>query len=528
MVAKRGLFLTLAIGATILTLAAIMAVADSLAQVCVACRKGVDEGSDLRGSGPMVGFSSPTYTGDEQDSSATITVTLDVTSHLYLPFIIREFPATWPDDAEARAQGWLMQQTNSFETDTDIPGYGREGCSGQIARYKDSVVCYPARPGDALVSFDFCNYGTPDQRAFSGRWGRGFLYDQAVGAIAWLMKGEIAKAQRLLDYLSSYQNLNSSVPGAADGSFGFSFNSVGCSAYAPDNRDSFYDLNYLRSGAISWAGYAFVMHQRVTSDTRYLTTARQTADYLLTQQVTQTSDLRFGLLRGGYGAYDTTDWTFIPGDIEWVSTEHNVDAYFFLRDLGILTGDSRYSLAAQQIRDGLIARLWNDGKGRFDRGLDPSGQPDAVDALDTASWGAILLLAIGEEEKAQRSLDFASRTYYNSADGLWGYKPYAGDADGFDWDGVDLVWSEGSLGMAMAYLKLDGPANHNQARGIISKMAELQNRDPHGGLLYAAYVGTEITDFARAPSVGGTGWFIMVLRALSDPAARDAFWGAVP
>ena len=444
-----------------------------------------------------------------------------------MPWVVHSYPAKPPPEAQAQAEAWLVKHTNSFTRISDIPGYGREGCTGQVARYKDSVVCYPAVPGDALVSFDFCDYGTPDQRIYLGRYGRGFLYDQAVGAIAWLMSGKPEKARRLLDYLSSYQNLDVPVTGSADGSFGFSFNTVGCPAYAPNNRDSYYDLNYLRSGAISWAGYAFVMYQRITGDARYLDAARQAADYLLTQQVEDEGDPRFGLLRGGHGSYDS-NWNFTAGQLEWVSTEHNIDAYFFLRDLGAVTGDATYSAAAQQIRDGTLGRLWDENKGRLDRGMDPTGQPDGVDALDAASWGAIFLLAAGEKEKAQQSLNFATRTYFNAAGGLWGYKPYVGTADGTDWHSIDVVRSEGSMGVAMAYLKLGGSGNRNQARNIIGDMTRLQNRDSAGGLLYAAYTGDELTEFARAPSVGGTGWFVMVLRALVDTDARDAFWGTAP
>ena len=449
---------------------------------------------------------------------------------LYLPLVFKAYPITLPEDAEDRARAWLDHQTVHFERAEDIPGYNRDGCSGQVVRYKDEQkkICQPATPGDALVSFDYCNYGTPDQRQFLGRYGRVFLYDQAVGAIAWLMAGEPEKARRLLDYLSSYQNLNVQVPGADDGSFGFSFNTVGCPDYAPENRDSFYDLDYLRSGAISWAGYAFVLYQQQTDDTRYLDVARRTADYLLTQQVTAPDDPRFGLLRGGHGTYDTITWDFTPGQIEWVSTEHNVDAYFFLRDLGMLTSDARYSLAAQQIRGGLLTKLWNEEKGRLDQGLDPAGQPDGVDALDAASWGAMFLLAAGEEEKGRCSLAFAERTYWNEADGIRGYKPYAGMVEGVNWDAVRMVWSEGSLGMAMAYVKLGDAVSSDRTRTILAEMAKLQERDPDGGLLYAVYDGDDLTDFPKAPSVGGTGWFVMTLRGLADPSARDTFWGAMP
>ncbi len=447
----------------------------------------------------------------------------------YLPLIHRACPASLPSAAGERARAWLDQQTNHFWSADAIPGYNRNNCSGQVARYKEEqVVCQPAVPGDALVSADYCNYGTPDQRDFLGRYGRAFLYDQALGAIAWLMDGEPEKARRLLDYLSSYQNWNIPMPGAANGSFGFSFNTVGCPAYAPNNRDSYYDLNYLRSGAIAWAGYAFVFYQRLTGEARYLDVARRAAEYLLTQQVTEPEDPRYGLLRGGHGSYNTTTWEFIPGQVEWVSTEHNVDAYFFLRDLGELSGDERYSFAAQQIRDGLLTKLWNEEKGRLDRGLDAAGQPDGVDALDAASWGGIFLLAAGEEEKAIRSLAYAEQMYRNEADGIWGYKPYTGTVEGINWDGVPAVWSEGSLGVAMAYAKMGDTASLCRARSILNQMANLQERDPAGGLLYMVNSGDELAGFPRVPSVGGTTWLLMTLRALEDSATLNSFWGLTP
>jgi hypothetical protein len=427
--------------------------------------------------------------------------------------------------AEIRAKAWLIQQTNFFARVEDIPGYGREGCKNQVARYKDIVVCYPAISGAALVSFDYCNYGTPDQRLYMGKYGRAFVYDQAVDAIAWLMNGEIDRARQLLDYLSSYQNLNVPVVGAADGSFGFSFNTVGCPADAPNNRDSFYDMNYLRSGANAWVGYAFVMYQRMSGDARYLDTAVNIADYLLTQQVTDPNDNRFGLVRGGFGYYDTITWEFHPISIEWVSIEHNIDTYFFLRDLGIITGDTHYSIAAQRVQEGMLSQMWDDEKGRFNQGLSPSGEPDPVNALDAASWGAIFLLAVDENEKAQRSLKFAQQNFYNFADGLWGYKPYAGEVEGVDWDNKNMVWSEGSLGVAMAYLKLGGTVNQNWIGHILVEMTKLQSRDPSGGLMYAVQEGDNFSDFPKAPAVAGTAWFVMNMRAWYDTGMRDVFWG---
>ncbi len=452
---------------------------------------------------------------------------------LYLPMALADGQPAWPETAEAAARSWLQSQTNRYDQPGDIPGYNRDGCDDQVVRYDnaDNKTCYPAIPGDALVSFDFCGpFGTDDQERYLGKYGRGFIYDQAVGAIAWMLAGETETARRLLTHIASYQN--------EDGSFGFSFNGRGCNQ---EDADSFYDATYIRSGTISWIAYAFVMYYRVTGEDQFLDAAKRAADYLLSQQQVQdAADPRDGLIRGGSGTYTRVDSTFKPGQIEWVSVEHNIDAYFLMRDLAEATGNDDYARAAMEIRQGLLEQLWNEEKGRFDRGLGADGQRDTADTLDAASWGAIFLTAIGETEKAQRSLDFAHATYgewtdrlwdYHPgwADRLWGYKPDAGNVEAINWDYRYIVWSEGSLGMAIAYMKLDGTANRDRARAIIAEMAKLQEiPDANGGLLYAVYAGYEADDFARAPSVAGTGWFVMALQSWSDPVARDQFWGGTP
>jgi hypothetical protein len=426
-----------------------------------------------------------------------------------------------------------------------------------VLRYKDAAkkACYPAVLGDVIRSFDYGAWGTVEQQTYLGRYGRTFTYDQALAAITWLMSDHpdrIERARRLLAFLGSYQNWDSPISGAENGSFGFSFNNVGRFFVPNGNRDSFYDMDYLRGGATGWAGYSFSFYQRLTTDLGFEAIARRTGDYLLTLQVMDPEDPRYGLLKGGYGAWNIETWRFQEGYKEWVSTEHHIDAYFFLRDLGRLTGDSRYQQAASLLLL-RIPRMWNERKGRLDQGIkqDCTFVPNEGDALDASSWGAMFWLAVGDLRRAERSLAFAEANYRSSVNvtleltptqtiQIEGYKPYAGwsDAHKLDWSNIDMVWSEGSLGVAMANLKLgqalasrgDERAQEfmDKAGHIVDEMIELQSLDPLGGVVYSWYDGAEIPDFPRAPSVAGTAWLLMVIRALQDPAVGQEFWSYDP
>jgi beta propeller repeat protein len=453
--------------------------------------------------------------------------------------------------AQEKAIYWLDKQTAHFPQAQNIPGY--VAATRMITRYKSFMrqgddkeyviqAWYSPTVGSYLVSFDFCYYGTPDQKRFLGRFGRGFTYDQALTLIAHTMLSQQAKAEELGRYVSNFQNggqLSTTIPG----SFGFSFNGQGFWG----EKDNFYDMNYLRGGANGWLGYGYLFYSRRYGDMQFVEVMNRIGDYILGQQILDPSDSRYGLFKGGYGRWFEN--LFFDQDITWVSTEHNIDIYFFLRDLGQLTGDGRYSDAAT-LQKKNMDKLWDNEKGRLNQGVN-----DPADALDAASWGAMYWIAVGDLDKAMRSLQYADDAYRNTVTvsntvtanpkiTLWGYKPYTGTVDEFDWSGVDLVWSEGSLGVAMANLKLGhalldrcDPQGHvyiQKAKDIVTEMEKLQALDPEGGLFYAVYPdypafpGGVITDFARAPSAAGTNWLLMVQRAIEDKVLRDAFWGPDP
>ena len=80
-----------------------------------------------------------------------------------------------------------------------------------------------------------------------------------------------------------------------------------------------------------------------------------------------------------------------------------------------------------------------------------------------------------------------------------------------------MVWSEGSLGVAMAYLKM---GEKEKAKSILEEISKMQM--PSGGFQYATQ---EIPfQFSPSPSMAGTAWFAMVALALENETLLKLFW----
>ncbi len=446
-----------------------------------------------------------------------------------------------PTASEEQALYWLDQQTMCFTPIRAIAGYSTT--TSMVMRYKSFTqggvervrrVWHSPIVGAYVVSYDYCSYGTPDQKQYLGRYGRGFTYDQGLVLIARTMSGQLTQTQELAGYVSSFQN-SGQLTTTTPGSFGFSFNGQGNGG----EKDNFYDMDYLRSGVNAWLGYGLLFYARQSGDTQFSEVITRLADYLLDQQVTDDADARYGLFTGGQGSWITQTDKFTDTHIGWVATEHNIDLYFFLRDLGLMTGKSRYLDAAHLLRDNM-PDLWNEEKGRLNQGMLADGTLNTDDALDAASWGAMYWVAVGDLEKAARSLEYADLAYSNTVLvsptlSVWGYKPYTGTAEGENWSAVNVVWSEGSLGVALAHLKLGralqargdatGQAHIQKADRILTEMEKLQALDPNGGLLYTWASGSEIAGFPQAPSVAGTAWLLMVQSCKANETLCEAFWG---
>ena len=383
-----------------------------------------------------------------------------------------------------------------------------------------------------LLSYDVSPEKSP--------WGfhRSTTYDNALAALAFLIAGDSDRAAFTLHALARLTR--------SDGSLWFGYNT------ANDwPGETSHESALVRVGAMSWAGYAFAFYlahsppcapsDRGCSRERaiFQETAVRQANYLLSLQVDDPTDPRFGLLRLGYGTIDlayrpaTHDVVEVYQDepAKGISIENNIGAWFFLRKLGDLTGKGRWREAAERIRQGLLRASWNDARGQFNRGFRYDAALDTTPALDCASWGALFLLAAGEPEKARRALA-AVETYAARDGAAVGYLPYADipvyenpevnrfffpDGPGKTWRELPLVWSEGTLGVALAYLRL-GQAGRARQTAMGLQPLQVEN----GGLRYASR--EVLFQMSDAPSVGASTWLLFVAKALAGNSLAEQIW----
>ena len=145
---------------------------------------------------------------------------------------------------------------------------------------------------------------------------------------------------------------------------------------------------------------------------------------------------------------------------------------------------------------------------------------------------ALFLLAAGEADKARQAL-VNIENYYGSRDGeAAGFRPYFDERiyPGFEvgkfyfpgdprkqWRALPLVWSEGSLGVALAYLRT---GQDERARQIIEGLRTLQV--PGSGVRYASRsVPHQMSD---APSVAASTWLVFLAEAMAGNPRAEQFW----
>jgi hypothetical protein len=384
-----------------------------------------------------------------------------------------------------------------------------------------------------LVSYDIL----PSE--FPAGFHRSATYDNALAVVTFVIAGKMDAANTTLGALARLVR--------ADGSLWFSYSTANS---WPEESD--HESAMVRAGSVGWAGYALVFYLAhappcAPDDTGcarerdFLQAAAvRIANYLLSLQSNEPGHPAQGLLRQGYGsirlayrpqARDVIE-EYLDEPARGFSTENNISCWFFLRALGQLTGETRWTQAADRIRGALLRVAWDEHIGQLDQGFSPGGQRDATKALDCASWGTLFLLAAGETDRAQQALRSAEN-YYASRDGdAVGYRPYSDErifssfeigkfyfpaTPRIQWQELPLVWSEGTLGVALAYARTGQSA---RARQIIEGLCPLQVAS--SGLRYASRSVPH--QMSVSPSVAASSWLVLLAEGLAGNPTAEQFW----
>ena len=335
-------------------------------------------------------------------------------------------------------------------------------------------------PADSVAAISYPEPGRfsggPDD--FGRMVNRSYIYDNALYVLVRTFEGEEDAARRVLQTLVALQR--------PDGAWGFSFNIRG---------DGFYDIDYLRTGAVAWVVYAMARYTRRFGDRRFVPAMRRGGKWLISQR-----DPRSGLFRGGSGRWVPGTGTFEAGYVtDWASTEHNVDVWFTLRALAVTDprGDWRAMLRPDGLGKAMQDVLFMEKAGRYARGLQPGGL-DTISALDASgTWTSIFELGRGRPEIARRLLAWVDQHHKGAQDGWQVWRPESGPAN--------AIWFvEGSVARAIALSRLGDVAN---ARAMIQELTELACV----GGVPLVYANRWQPDFPKTPAIGPTAWYILAV-----------------
>jgi len=315
-----------------------------------------------------------------------------------------------------------------------------------------------------------------------------FTYDQAVAAIAYMVKGGVEnldKAEGLLDTLKTAQSWEKDIhAGSLLTAYRYRQLERWSEWWEEQYEDEMWGWEWNRHvGPVMWVVIAAMVYEKTTGNTSYY---RQMAVDALNwaKQFVQPS----GSLSGGWG-YDDLPESF-------TSTEFNLDAYVAYKYFGEAAGNSEFLSIAERIKQFLDTEMWNDRDGRFFVGWRENTQsidPDPM--MDVNLWG---ILALGLEY--ERALDWVetSNLYKTTLNGVTLYD--------FDFD-ADDHWYEGSAFVSLAhYMRGD----QGKADEILQDITRFQ--DQGGGVPYSNN-GTHNTYWKMEyrPSVAATAWLVLAI-----------------
>jgi len=190
---------------------------------------------------------------------------------------------------------------------------------------------------------------------------RAFTYDQALAAIVFTIMKNYPAAERILEFYLKRASL---------------YRRGYLNAYYASGGDI---CEYIaHAGPNIWIGLASLNFIKATGNKKYLPIALGVAEFITSLQDKE------GGIRGG-------------PNVEWYSTEHNLDAYAFFSDLYLITHQVRYLHQAERILAWLKKYAYSRQSIPVNR-----GKGDATIATDTYAWS---ITAIGPEKLLSLGMD---------------------------------------------------------------------------------------------------------------------------
>lgn len=386
--------------------------------------------------------------------------------------------------------------------------YDVVGISGAISNLQTGRL-----PASFLIPTDDPQYNKDGSNAL-GAYGymlnsRTWGYDVGLALLVFTTSGDYDLCREMLNRMAFEQN--------SDGSFNFSYD-----IYIGQLFDG-----YVRMGAIGWLLWGACYYTLESGDRSYTDMIKKCGDWMVSKQITDTGDPRYGLMTGGYGAYNMEDYSYSDEEIEWCSVEHNCSGLQALEGCALLFKNQKYKKAAELVRDQLFLKCYDKENGRFYQGIN-GGVPDGAWALDCTTWAGNLIFSVVHSDTAKACLATAKDVYlttgksiiqssekdyyntaYSSSETFSGFKPYSDRTA--DYAGApDLVWTEGTLGYAALALVL---GESDEAKRYVDECIRLQNCDGStGGVIYTtATYGMLPWEFHVWESVVSSAWLYLII-----------------
>ncbi|HNQ50156.1 MAG TPA: hypothetical protein PKL03_01840 [Candidatus Omnitrophota bacterium] len=210
---------------------------------------------------------------------------------------------------------------------------------------------------------------------------RANTYDQALAVKCFLASGDKTSAQTVLDYFKNIRDAYKNTPqGQANPGIVF------FKSYNIDSGIGSVSEDIMRTGDTAWLGLASLQYSKNTGSNTYTQLARDIGDYLVSLDAADNGTP--GLLQDPrYGSTVK-------------STEENIDAYMFLKQLGAQTRDKKYTQTANTTLT-YIKSMFNTDGNYFNCGSSGSN----IDTMFLTDVQAMAIFAFGKDGLESMGID---------------------------------------------------------------------------------------------------------------------------